>query len=491
MRSPPRNVCSSVIEYELYRSALTSDPTAIVEACQTFLQHIQALNLLEAHTFTPIIDGRALSAALSTPPGKWMKDALDVIMAWQLRNPDFTDTAAAIEAVRSSGVLSHSEAEPNGTIKAPKKRDTKKKGEQSSTPPYASLIAALIHHFLALTIRPLFAQTPHPELTAQGRRNTTSMLARKYPELENEAVTRPWKQKEGAYAVSLLSWCIKSLDADLAQKEWPLLIPPILTMIDDPDIPVKARGCDLLTTLLAATPPTLLQRTGLGEVFEEALVPCLSYLPTLTPEAESIVILNAAFPALVALAMVRHPVAPTDKLGAESVTKRAKALDKLLRQGVLRGFAFAGEHVRIAEVLVAQLAVIVEELGVESVKHLKDVLPLLSNVLGEPFGLAYLPLVVRAVRALRAVVLGAWPRIGKWRAEVVRGVAVCWIRVVEEEQEKVEGERGKEFVEVKGELRKVVEVLRAAVAKDEEVDIEKDFRKFVEADERLRDLFEG
>ena len=46
------------------------------------------------------MDGKALSAALSTPPGPWMKDALEVIVAWQLRNPTSTDSSAAIEAVK-------------------------------------------------------------------------------------------------------------------------------------------------------------------------------------------------------------------------------------------------------------------------------------------------------------------------------------------------------------------------------------------------------
>ncbi|KAJ9644508.1 CCA tRNA nucleotidyltransferase, mitochondrial [Coniosporium tulheliwenetii] len=45
-----------------------SSEKTIVESYRSFLQHIQALDLLEAHTFTPMIDGRALSAALSTPP---------------------------------------------------------------------------------------------------------------------------------------------------------------------------------------------------------------------------------------------------------------------------------------------------------------------------------------------------------------------------------------------------------------------------------------
>lgn len=61
---------------------------------------IASRDLLDACDIKPLLDGKALSAALSTPPGPWMKDALDVVVAWQLRNPEVTDASAAIEAVR-------------------------------------------------------------------------------------------------------------------------------------------------------------------------------------------------------------------------------------------------------------------------------------------------------------------------------------------------------------------------------------------------------
>lgn len=231
----------------------------------------------------PLIDGKQLAKALSTSPGPWMKDALEVVMAWQLRNPGITDPAAAIEEVRA---------------------------KQDKGPNNGELTIALVDHFLRLTIRPLFAKAQTPTVTAQGRRVTREVLPKKYSNFElDEGETKPWKVKD-AYALDLLSWVVKSLDEKTVDGSWPLLVPPILTLIDDQDAAFKARGCELLRLLLNVTPPSLLARTGLGEVMEEAVMPCTAYLPNLTPEEQSYKLLSAAYPALLALADVRYPPDP-------------------------------------------------------------------------------------------------------------------------------------------------------------------------------------
>lgn len=115
---------------------------------------------------------------------------------------------------------------------------------------------------------------------------------------------------------------------------------------------------------LRITPATLLQRTGLGEVFYDALMPCLSYLPTLTPEKESLRLLSAVYPALVSLIRAKTP-------GKDSRVSRLRSLDSVLRLGVLRGYAHAGEYVKIGEMLVNRMADLIGEMGIWSVKHLK------------------------------------------------------------------------------------------------------------------------
>ncbi|KAF3767498.1 poly A polymerase C-terminal region-like protein [Cryphonectria parasitica EP155] len=73
---------------------------AVRESWRVFMEHIQSLDLLDAPSIKPLVDGRQLSKALGIKPGKWMSSALDVCVAWQLRNPKETDPAGAIDEVR-------------------------------------------------------------------------------------------------------------------------------------------------------------------------------------------------------------------------------------------------------------------------------------------------------------------------------------------------------------------------------------------------------
>lgn len=148
------------------------------------------------------------------------------------------------------------------------------------------------------------------------------------------------------------------------QLNWPLLIPPLLALIDDTSIKYKIKGCNLLAIFLQRCPSLLLERTGLGEIFENTVTPCLLSLPSLTEETESLEMLKVAYPALRSLALVRFP-------DGQRQAAKVKALDKILRDGVLKGYAQAGEHVRIGTLLVNEVTVLVRELGIESVKHLK------------------------------------------------------------------------------------------------------------------------
>ncbi|KAI9827263.1 MAG: CCA tRNA nucleotidyltransferase, mitochondrial [Thelocarpon impressellum] len=65
-----------------------------------FLEHLKERDLLDVTTLRPLMDGKELSKSLDLKPGKWMKEALEVVMAWQLRHPGSQDTNAAVEEVR-------------------------------------------------------------------------------------------------------------------------------------------------------------------------------------------------------------------------------------------------------------------------------------------------------------------------------------------------------------------------------------------------------
>ena len=137
----------------------------------------------------------------------------------------------------------------------------------------------------------------------------------------------------------------------------------MLAFVDDASTYFKVRGCELLTLFFAKVPSPLLERTGLGEVFQSTLMPHLLYLPSLTPENESTAILEATYVALIAL---NRRLFPGDKYRQP----RIKELDKVMRDGIFKGYAHAGENVRIAELLVKKLTDLVNEMGVDSARHL-------------------------------------------------------------------------------------------------------------------------
>ncbi|KAK4166608.1 hypothetical protein QBC43DRAFT_313002 [Cladorrhinum sp. PSN259] len=73
---------------------------AVLAEWQQFLNHIVELDLMNAPSLKRLIDGKQLSKALGVKPGKWMGEALEVVMAWQLRNPGVEDPAGAVGEVR-------------------------------------------------------------------------------------------------------------------------------------------------------------------------------------------------------------------------------------------------------------------------------------------------------------------------------------------------------------------------------------------------------
>jgi len=109
-------------------------------------------------------------------------------------------------------------------------------------------------------------------------------------------------------------------------------------------------------------------------VFHSALMPNLLYLPSLTPEEESLELLGGVYPALFALVRARFDGEGGGKGGKGGEGGRGgrqKALDEVFRVGVIKGYAYAGENVRVAEFLVGRMGELVREMGVESCKYLK------------------------------------------------------------------------------------------------------------------------
>ncbi|CAN9208447.1 unnamed protein product [Alternaria sp. RS040] len=386
--------------YEIVLGRVSRDD--LLRSYQSFLDRIVELKLLDVDTFRPLLKGTDLAKALGTKPGPWMKDALDVVMAWQLRNPNVTDSTAAIEAVKVS------------------------RAEKTDS----ELSLRLASHFLQLTIPPLFPQ---------NKPTSNALEASRQP--------APWKDSVNQYALDLLGWTISVLDPKTIEAKWHLLMPPILKMMDDVATEWKARGCHMLGLLLENLHQTVvaggtnkpiagqdsakfLHRTGYHNIFAEALLPMFTYIPSITPEAESVTLLKEVFPTVTLLAQLLP--ADTDKGDS-----RERFLDKLLREGVispLAHFPRPSSYAELATLIMSHVPVLLGLMGIGTVKHLPDLVPLFSIILQEPLELSHKPLLLSTLKTSQSVQLNAWPRLPAHRGTIMMGMCLLWSRCIERQK---------------------------------------------------------
>ncbi|PNS18675.1 hypothetical protein CAC42_5214 [Sphaceloma murrayae] len=417
---------------------------ALIANYQQFLQQVVDFGLEDAYNFRPLLDGKQLAKAIGINPGPWMKEALDVVMAWQLRDSQNTNVEEAIEQVKNSKV-------------------------------HGELKADLVKHFLQLTIRPLFAQNRPQGVTAQGRKDTRNMPSGPHGISLDEELMKPWKKREHQ-VFGILTWVTQQLDETLVEMHWHLVVPPILSMIDDHHVPYKARGCQLLTELLQRTPPTLLAKTGLFDVFANALMPCLGHLPTLTADGEAIDLLEHTFPALFALhdkAFKSSVIAVAGNSGKNSVI----FLDQIMRKGILAIYSHCPEHAGILNVVLRNLRLVNDSLGLESMKHLRFTLPMLGEILCNPFETATLETLLLGTEALMGVMRNGWPLMSQCRAEVLKGLCVCWCNLVDAGD-------ASEIQAVREKTREAVAMLADAAG----AEIASDLEILLPADQRLEGL---
>ncbi|MCJ1463434.1 hypothetical protein MMC07_002041 [Pseudocyphellaria aurata] len=334
---------------------------------------------------------------------------------------------------------------------------------------------------LELRVKPLFARTTQQNsaITSQGRKAIDGSAPSNYHLMSGDPEGReakPWRFHH-VYVLTMFRFILESIQTTSIEAHWPLLIPPLLALVDDTSTPFKVRGCSLLAVFLAKVPSPLLERTGLGEVFENALMPGLLHLPSLTPEHESRVILEATYGTL--LVLNRRLFS-----GAKHRARRLRALDAVMRDGILRGYAHAGDgHVRIAELLVRKMTDLVHEMGVDSAKHLKmvkHIIPLLSHIMSAPFATAYPPLLTASVHAIDAVVVNVWPRVAYHRGEILEGLVICWGRIHGEEAP------SRELEGIQTHIHRTVKLVTAILKTD--MDVTEEYQRLIDADHRLQQL---
>ncbi|KIW63799.1 hypothetical protein PV04_08771 [Phialophora macrospora] len=327
---------------------------------------------------------------------------------------------------------------------------------------------------LTQIIRPLFIKTRHPNLTSTGRKSLidapqTPSIGRAF--LDDDP---PWKTPT-PFTVPLLEYILNSyltlpcnppdttLRKTTIEAHFHLLVPPILNMIDDAaPTPYKSAGCRslaLLCEVLTSTQSEILKRSGLADVFVDALKANFLLLPTLTPEADSLVLLKEMYAAFLGVVDARF-VTLRLKLRAPSIQTPASEGDEhgddkdfipyqamltlIYRHGVMASLAHLGSagnagslsntmSVPLTVFLLRQIPPVFASMGIHAVKHFQGFLPMLRASLMDPFILMAPEMVGAILDIVDCVFDVGRARVQqKWWPEVLRGLVGCWVNCVDE-----------------------------------------------------------
>lgn len=111
---------------------------------------------------------------------------------------------------------------------------------------------------------------------------------------------------------------------------------------------------------------------------------------------------------------------------------------------------------------------------------MKHILPLLTDVLTAPFATAYPALLQASVKAVQSIIVADWPRITHHRAEILKGMIICWCRIEDEEAQ------SQELNAVRKSIEQAVQLLTCVVTPKSHL-IE-EYQTLIDVDGRLRDL---
>ncbi|CAG9977838.1 unnamed protein product [Clonostachys byssicola] len=324
-------------------------------------------------------------------------------------------------------------------------------------------------------LRPIFSKAT-TRVTSSGR---PTQFPDPSPNSHRQGVEPPAWKKHGFRIIPIFRWAVNAADA--IANNWFLFAPVLLALVEDADSSTRQAGLEILATFIRNCPLKILQSTGIGTVFQEAIFPSLLYLPSLTPEEESVPLIDAAYQALLALAQREtDPRSPS----------RRKLLDKVFRDGVFTGYFHASEYMLVVETLMKNTTAILDCLEVYSVKHLQNLLPMFSSVITDPFIISRPTALLEAVKTLNACLRNCWPRISsepKYTAEVIRIISICWLNLYDGEL--ASRPSGRDLTLLTDELRRSADIMHALSKNEDSSQLSNDLVPILQKEPRLSKLF--
>ncbi|KZT60838.1 hypothetical protein CALCODRAFT_480483 [Calocera cornea HHB12733] len=280
---------------------------------------------------------------------------------------------------------------------------------------YGPAPVSLIELVLKEHIKPLFQATPHPQVNLDSGRKLPHQAGGNSA-AQDFYEDQVWKRK-GIGCWNTLWWCVEHLPTDSFQDMWPLLVPPIMTMMDDWQPQYRIKALRIVDNLLERADAQLLKRTGIDTLLFTSLENSFSQLHT--PETPRLL-----------FEAIRCYILLTSRVTAPDSEERFNRVSDAISKGVLNAWSYAGNDLATMQSAAEALALLVRELGIGSVRFLKAIIPQLSdNLYTKPFVPPARALQLSTAQCLGVVIQECAPRIGEWKEQILFGLLKAWVEV--------------------------------------------------------------
>ncbi|KAG1753218.1 hypothetical protein EDB19DRAFT_1668025 [Suillus lakei] len=218
---------------------------------------------------------------------------------------------------------------------------------------------------------------------------------------------------------NVLGWCLRNIEASTYESVWHLILPPVMTFLDDFEAPYKLRGVQLVSDLISRVPLELLKRTGVDGLLFTSLSGTFNHLrDPLTPD------------------LIR---AASGSSGANPAI-RYEHLSTLLGSCLI-GTVFLYAYADPEAILAAtdMLPLVLTHIGIGAARWLKALMPQLTHALlpsavpsTQPVDLR---LKVSSLRALCTCIEICAPRMYLWKCNIIDAIGRAWAGVMDIECE--------------------------------------------------------
>ncbi|KAJ3857221.1 hypothetical protein EV368DRAFT_77951 [Lentinula lateritia] len=283
--------------------------------------------------------------------------------------------------------------------------------------------------------------------------------------------TQIWKNYPAA--ANLVFWCLRHIQSQDYGRLWYLVISPIMTFLDDYQVPYKLKGVKMVEELLQHVPREILKRTGVDGLILTSLNNCLAQLD----DVKSPQLIQATIPVSLSLSLI------TTTPGSPAQFDQLCALlgDRII--GTI--WLYSYDKLGVVQASVDCLPPLLSALGLGSSRYLKALIPqLLHPLIPVPFILSPFELQISSLRALMMVIHECSYRMLQWKGTITDSISRCWINLTDTQSTDDSSRRE----ELKKQLRSTCEIL----AKVCPTIIEEEFRRLLVANhEMFHDLVAG